>query len=95
MANDQVLEGGPVWTTAGFAFDLGCELVAESNARLGVVLAFHAGRESPVSDETIRAWRNGSREAPVWAFRGLWRRLRGQGFTVEQLMVLLGFGFVD
>jgi len=95
MAVEPGLEGGPVWTESAFAFDNGCRLISESNVVLSQVIPLWAGFASPVSDETIRRWRQGRYEVPFWALRGLWRRLRHDGYDIETLRSVLGFGFVD
>jgi hypothetical protein len=84
-----------VWTESAFAFDNGCRLISESDAVLAQVIPLWAGRSEPISDETIRRWRKGGREVPFWALRGLWRRLRHDGWDVETLRSVLGFAFLD
>ncbi len=93
MANAQQLEGGPIWRASAFSFDNGCFLMAESNEIIGKLLPMWAGRPGRVSDETIRQWRNGRRDAPFWAYLGLWNRLRSQGYSAEQLFADLGYRF--
>lgn len=87
------LEGGPVWREAVWTFDLGCRMMGESNEVIGKLLPMWAGREGLVTDETIRIWRQGRRAAPFWAYLGLWRRLRSQGYTSGELFSVLGIHF--
>jgi hypothetical protein len=95
LESPRELEGGPVWREAAFAFDNGCRLTGESNENLGLLLPMLVGREGRVSGEAVRQWRQGPREAPFWAYRGLWRRLISQGFTPGTLYDLMGFSFRD
>lgn len=93
MMADSQLAGGPVWRESAFAFDNGCRMMGEANEIIGKLIPYWAGRPGRVSDETIRQWRLGRRDAPFWAYLGLWRRLRSQGFTAGELYGVLGFSF--
>ena len=82
-----------MWRESAFAFDNGCRLLGESNERLGELLAFCGDHADAVTGETIRLWRLGRRDAPFWAYRGLWVSLRANGHTAGELFGLLGFSF--
>ena len=95
MANDQLLEGGPVWRESAWAFAVGCDLTGESNRGLGLMLPMFAGRAGTLADETVRLWRSGDRDAPFWAYLGLWRLLRGRGHDAGALRAVLGFEIAE
>lgn len=93
MAESAVMEGGPIWRESGYVFDLGVALVRENTDSVGRLVAMWAGREGSVSGETIRRWRRGESEPPMWAFRGLWRCLRHRGHDAASLRAIFGFEF--
>jgi hypothetical protein len=95
MASEVKLEGGPIWRSSAYAFDMGCSLTGLGNADLGFTVAMWGGPREAVAAETIRRWRIGAIEPPFWAFRGLWTTLRVRDFTVDTLGELLGFAFLD